>query len=220
MICAVIPTLNPGNTLPVLLQDLRPHVSRIVVSDGGSSAKVLSSAVQNGALIAMGSSGRGQQLRRGASWAAGSDWLFIVHADCRLPEDWHERARAHIKSYPDKAGYFDLKFDSSRLSARILEALVRWRCALFGLPYGDQGLLISRKLYDAVGGYEAIPLFEDVAIIRALGKARIRRLGAPIFTNADKYERDGFFRRGWRNFKLLRRYLNGESVERLLTAYS
>ena len=106
-----------------------------------------------------------------------------------------------------------------KFSARILEALVRIRCKVFGLPYGDQGLLISKALYDAVGGYPDIPLFEDVALIRALGKRRIRRLGLPLTTSADKYERGGFYRRGWRNFRLLRRYLKGEAPEELLKAY-
>ena len=220
MICAVIPTLNPGDAYPALLQDLRPHVSRIVVSDGGSETLPLSLAVQNGAVIAIGSAGRGQQLKRGTSWAAECEWLLILHADSRLPANWHAHVLTHIKSHPDKASYFDLRFDSARLSARILESLVRLRCSLFGLPYGDQGLLIPRALYDAVGGYPDIPLFEDVSLIRALGKSRIRRLGAPLITSADKYERDGFFRRGWRNIRLLRRYLKGESIESLLKAYT
>ena len=32
-----------------------------------------------------------------------------------------------------------------------------WRARALGLPYGDQGLLISRKLYQEIGGYPYTP---------------------------------------------------------------
>lgn len=220
MICAVIPTLNCEASLEPLLEQLRGHVDRIVISDGGSADQTLSIAIRYGAAIASGSAGRGQQLRRGAKWAQDCDWLLCLHADSSLSEDWLDKVQNHIGLHSGKAGYFDLRFDSRRLSARVLEILVRIRCALFGLPYGDQGLLISKRLYGDIGGYQNIPLFEDVALARTLGKGRLRRLGGPLLTSANKYERDGFYRRGWRNFRLLRRYLKGDTPNSLAKTYT
>lgn len=219
MICAVIPTLNSAASLPALLTQLRPHVDRLVVSDGGSTDDTLHIALKHQAIIAVGSAGRGQQLRRGVACAESCDWLLLLHADSILPERWEDTLRDHSSNKPRVAGYFDLRFDSPKLSARIIEALVRIRCWFFGLPYGDQGLFIHRSLYDAVGGYPHIPLFEDVAIIQSLGKKRIARLRRPLITGAEKFERDGFFKRGWRNFRLLRRYLNGETPADILKDY-
>lgn len=219
MICAVIPTLNSAASLPALLTQLRPHVDRIVIADGGSEDDTLQIAAKHDAVIALGAAGRGPQLRRGARWAHESGWLLFLHADSVLPNQWEHTVQHHIKTRPETTGYFDLRFDSPRMSARIIEALVRIRCWMFGLPYGDQGLLISRSLYAAVGGYPGLPLFEDVALIRSLGKKRITRLGLPLITSAEKFERDGFYRRGWRNFRLLRRYLGGEAPADILKDY-
>ena len=219
MICAVIPTFNSEATLASLLAQLRHEAARIVITDGGSGDQTLKIASTNAAVIAVGGSGRGPQLRRGAAWSGSCNWLLILHADSRLPENWRELTQQHIKKHPEKAGYFDLRFNSPRFSARIIEILVRIRCAAFGLPYGDQGLLISKALYANVGGYSAISLFEDVALIQALEKTRIKRLGGAIITDAEKFEREGFFRQGWRNFRLLRRYLNGESPEDIAKDY-
>ena len=206
--------------LPGLLGQLAPHVQRIVITDGGSRDKTLEIAAQSSAVFAIGTSGRGRQLQRGAAWAGDCEWLLFLHADSQLPEGWHAHVTAFIAGGPNRAGYFDFEFDDWRWSAKVIEELVRARCFYFALPYGDQGLLISRKLYDEVGGYQNMPLFEDVAIVRTLGRERLKRIGIPLITSADKYKRDGYFRRGWRNFRLLRRYLKGESPEDLAKAYT
>ena len=69
-----------------------------------------------------------------------------------------------------RAGYFALALDDPAPAARRLERLVAWRCRWLALPYGDQGLLIHHALYDAAGGYAAIPLMEDVDLVRRLGR--------------------------------------------------
>ena len=47
--------------------------------------------------------------------------------------------------------------DDAAPAARRLERIVAWRCRALALPYGDQGLLIARALYDAVGGFARDP---------------------------------------------------------------
>ena len=46
------------------------------------------------------------------------------------------------------------------------------RGALLRLPYGDQGLLIPRRLYRQLGGYKPLPLMEDVEFMRRIGRRR------------------------------------------------
>ena len=77
---------------------------------------------------------------------------------------------------PGRAGYFAFALDDAAPQARRLERLVAWRCRVLALPYGDQGLLISRALYDAVGGFRPLPLMEDVDLVRRLGRRRLAAL--------------------------------------------
>ena len=97
--------------------------------------------------------------------------------------------------------------------------LANWRARAFGLPYGDQGLLISRVLYDAAGGYAPLPLMEDVDLVRRLGKRRLAPLEAVAVTAAERYRRNGWWRRPLRNLCLLGLYVLGIPPERLARWY-
>jgi hypothetical protein len=120
------------------------------------------------------------------------------------------------------AGFFKFAFDAQGARAAIVAKSVLARCLVWNLPYGDQGLLISRDLYDALGGYPSWPLFEDVDLVDRLnrrGKRSLIPLPAKAFTAADKYERDGYFRRAAKNLWLLARYRLGAKPDALARAY-
>ena len=89
---------------------------------------------------------------------------------------------------------------------------------MLGLPFGDQGLILSRNDYESAGGYPDQPLMEDVALVLAL-KPKIRRLGSRAFTNAEKYKAHGWVRRGAQNILMLLRYFGGASAEALSHEY-
>lgn len=222
MLCVIIPTLNAANGLETLLPQLSgayPFVGRVVVSDGGSEGATLEVALRHKARLVMGRASRGAQLRRGGKFTGSADWLLFIHSDSHLPDNWQAIVQQHMTSHTGKAAYFNLRFDSSSWKARVVESLVRLRCWAWALPYGDQGLLIPKSLYEELGGYQAFDLFEDVDMVERIGRERLRRLKGAITTSAAKYERDGFFSRGWRNFRLLRRYKRGASIEALKRDY-
>ncbi len=176
--------------MPRLLSSLAGQVDDIVVSDGGSGDDSLAVSIKAGARLAVGGAGRGHQLARGARWSlahAPDDWMLFLHADCALPDRWREAIADHIKTRPDTAAYFRFSLDDKGFWPRLMERIVAVRCSLLALPYGDQGLLISRALYGEIGGYEKWDLFEDVAIVRALGRKRLARLNLPLKTGAGKY---------------------------------
>ncbi len=88
-----------------------------------------------------------------------------------------------------------------------------------GLPYGDQGLLLPRALYQSVGGYPDQPLMEDVALARAL-RGHLLGLDVTVVTSADKYARQGWLRRGARNLWTLIRYFAGVAPAKLAKGYA
>src|SRR5690349_12524427 len=154
-ISVVIPTLDVAGELPDTFATLAGSgiAREIIVSDGGSRDGTVAIARAAGARVVSGPRGRGPQLVAGAAAATG-DWLLFLHADCRPAAGWGLAVAAFI-SRPEgseRAGYFSFALDDPEPAARRLERIVAWRCRACGLPYGDQGLLIARSLYDSVGG--------------------------------------------------------------------
>ncbi len=231
MISVVIPTLNAGRGLAETLLALAPAsidglVKEVIVSDGGSDDATLAIADDAGARIVSGEKGRGAQLARGAALARG-DWLLFLHADTVLEPCWAGQARAFIDAgpdrTPDRAAVFSLAFSDPGLGARAAAAGAMFRTRLFRLPYGDQGLLISRAHYDALGGFCDMPLFEDVDIIDRInlrgGRKAITVLPAKAVTSPVRYRRDGYAARVARNFWCLVQYRLGVAPEKILAAY-
>ena len=216
----VIPSLNAEKMLPRCLSHLMEGleaglIRELIITDGGSGDATAAIAEEAGAILLRGDASRGGQLRRGVAAARG-EWLLVLHADSLLPEGWAARIQTHMQT--GAPAYFRLRFDVRGLAPALVAAWANLRARLFSLPYGDQALLISRDDYDAVGGYRDIPLMEDVAIARALGR-RLVALPMPVTTSAAKYLRDGWLKRGARNLSLLGRYFLGADPARLLRKY-
>jgi rSAM/selenodomain-associated transferase 2 len=218
----IIPALNEAanlaRNLPALSQ--AAIVGEVIVVDGGSTDRTAEAAVAGGAKLIAAERGRGAQLAAGAAVAAGG-WLLFLHADCRLAEGWEDAVGDFVAApaAADHAGYFDWALDDPAPAARRLERIVGWRCRLLALPYGDQGLLIGRGLYDAVGGFAALPLMEDVDFARRLGRRRLARIGGHCLASPRRYRGDGYWRRPLRNLLCLTLYFAGVPAERLVWLY-
>lgn len=222
-ISVIIPVLNAadriGPCLGVLGEALfEGLIHEVILADGGSTDEIAEVAEAVGARLVIAPAGRGQQLAAAARDVRGQ-WVLVIHADSVMGEDWIAAVRDHMRLHPDKAGYFRLKFESDHWMAGLVAGWANLRSRLFGLPYGDQGLLVPKTLYDRVGGYPEIPLMEDVAIARRL-RGHLKPLSSTITTDAARYEAEGWFRRGARNLITLTRYLLGTPPERLARSYT
>jgi len=218
----IIPTLNAAealkHSLPALTEGLSAGLVReLIISDGGSTDATERIAEEAGAVLLSSSRGRGGQLRHGAESANG-EWLLFLHADTFLSPGWSAAVLAHIANV-EQAAHFRLSFAVKGFAPRIVAGWANVRSRVFCLPYGDQGLLISRVLYDGIGGYQDIPLMEDVAIARAL-KGRLTPLSVVATTSADRYLREGWLRRGTGNLITLCRYLTGADPDVLARSYN
>lgn len=215
----VIPTLNAAATLPSTLASLPPNAA-VVVSDGGSTDATLDIARAAGCRIVTGPRGRGRQLAAGAE-AADRSWRLFLHADTVVSSDGWTAIAGHMARLDraHRAASLRLKIDDPAWQARLIERAVAWRVRLFGLPYGDQGLLIHRELYARVGGYAPLPLMEDVDIMRRLGPARHTALAGEALTSARRWRRRGWAGQTVLNLTCLGLYRLGAPVERIARLY-
>ena len=221
LLSIVIPTLNSTNLISSTLLSLSEGIEaslikELIISDGNSTDHIKKLSNEIGAVFIKGQKGRGIQLRRGAMKATG-EWILFIHSDTILPPGWAIAFLKHIKNQ-ENAGYCKLSFDDPSLIAKVISFGANLRSSIFKLPYGDQGLLISKKLYNEIGGYPDLPLMEDVAIVILL-KQKIQLVPVTIKTSAFKYKRDGWLKRSINNITLLIRFKFGADPRELAKLY-
>ena len=191
MISVVIPTLNETARLPGLLARLAgeavPH--EVIVVDGGSRDATVLAARIGGARVLESAPGRGQQLAAGAEAAKGEILLFL-HADSRFPTGGLAEIERALARDPDcPGGNFRLVFDGDTPFSRWLTGFYA-RIRARGLYYGDSGVFVRRRVYEAMGGLRPIAVMEDYDFTR-----RLERRGRtcciaepPLVTSARRFE--------------------------------
>ena len=118
------------------------------VSDGGSTDATAQIAEEAGAHLVRRARHRAGGQLGAAPRLAGGEWLLFLHADSALPHGW---TRAALAQMADRAGPAISASPLMRAGWRRVSWPAGPTCARasFSLPYGDQGLLISRSEYDA-----------------------------------------------------------------------
>jgi rSAM/selenodomain-associated transferase 2 len=217
----IIPTLDAaerlGPTLASLYEGVQSGlIAELIFADGGSTDETAHIAQDVGATLITSATGRGTQLATAAK-AVKTPWLMVIHADTTLSPDWPMAVRHHMQT-SQNAAHFRLAFDTPSSAAKRTAAWANLRSKFAGLPYGDQGLLIPMSLYTSVGGYAAVPLMEDVALVRKL-RRRLNELPVTATTSAAKYEAEGYLKRGGKNLMTLVKYFLGVSPEALAKRY-
>jgi glycosyltransferase involved in cell wall biosynthesis len=200
MISVVISTLNSEAPLGETLAALVPAavdglVREVIVADGGSTDRTLAVADDAGARIVAAEPGRGAQLKAGAA-AARFPWLLFLDAGTSLAAGWEREARLHMERAESgrrrpAAASFRLVLDADGMLVRMRERLASLRAHVLKLPHGNQGLLIPRALYDAVGGFAALPVLEHVDLLRRIGRGRVVMLDARAIVSRDLLHSSG-----------------------------
>ena len=221
----VIPTLNEASHLPLLFADLNAwkYGFELLIVDGDSSDLTISIAqIQGANVINSLKRNRGYQLKMGASKANGN-WLLFLHADSRLGPRWGQRLYEIMKKKKSKnfAWYFDFKIKKNNLEFRFLEIAVAIRSLLFQRPYGDQGLLIHRDLYNHSGGFSSLKIMEDVELITKITKTtKVKRIKENIYTDDIKWSDSNIIKRAIKNSILRKKWRDGYNIEKLSKEYN
>lgn len=199
---SVIIPVAPGDMaeVPSLLRQLAalPEVAEVLVcrADGATGPDAACIAGMPQPVVDVVSlQGRARQLNAGAG-RAGGEWLWFLHADTTLSPAVRPALHAFLERGTDALGYFDLAF---RLDGPWLAVLNAWganlRSRLLGLPFGDQGLLMRKARWQALGGFdEAAAYGEDHLLVWAARAAGLplQRIPARLLTSARKYRRHGW----------------------------
>lgn len=139
--------------------------------------------------------GRAQQLNAGAKLVSG-DFIWFLHADTRLTRDVLTAVQQFIKSGDNNLAYFKLKFADDGPKQTYLNAwAANIRSRFFGLPFGDQGFILSKSLFAQIKGFdETVSLGEDLDFVMRMQAADVslQELPAELITSARRYQQQGW----------------------------
>ncbi len=199
-ISIIIPALNEAGQIGATLRQLSgAGAAEIIVVDGGSNDETVQIAESFGAHVLKGPANRGKQQNLGAARAVGEILLFL-HADTRLPEDFAQQIRAILDEPGAIAGAFRFRLDASGLGISLVERMAGIRCKLFGFPYGDQALFMSRRAFKQVGCFADLPVMEDFDLVLRLKRlGRIRIAKSASVTSARRWREYGVWRVTWKH---------------------
>ena len=220
-ISIIMPVLNEAGGIRetlVALQPLREAGCELILADGGSADGTAEAAAGLYDQWVGSLPGRARQMNAGAGAATGELLLFL-HADTRLPADalaWLERFVASDRLW----GRFDVRLSGNRPLFRVIAWFMNQRSRLTGVATGDQAIVVRRSLFERVGGYEPIPLMEDVALSKTLRRhSRPYCIRASVITDSRRWEVNG----AWRTIVLMWRlrwaYWRGTDPETLARRY-
>ncbi len=223
MISIVVPCLNEAPRIAETLGNLTPLRARgaeVIVVDGGSRDDTVAQAQPRADLVITAPRGRARQMNAGAAHARG-EILFFLHADSIPPREADGLIINSLARSRRGWGRFDVAIDGRHPLLRAVERLMNLRSRLTGIATGDQGLFVTRMLFEAAGGFPPIALMEDVALSK-----RLKRFGRPvclrhrILTSGRRWEKHGIARTVLLMWWLRLAYWLGADPDKLALRYA
>lgn len=163
----IIPTWNEAARIRSAVGRARAAFDEVIVADASSPDGTAAAAAEAGAVVVESSRGRGAQLHAGAMRARG-DVLLFLHADVALPEGARSAIEQALATPAVLGGNFALEFVPRSPSARLFTWANDVRRRWFRIYYGDSAIFVRRHVYDALGGFRALPILEDYDLVRRL----------------------------------------------------
>jgi glycosyltransferase involved in cell wall biosynthesis len=176
-------------TLSALVSGAAAGVVReVIVADAGSADATAAIADAAGCRLLSSPLPRGARLKAAAQ-AARASWLMFLPPGAVLDATWVDESRRFIEQAELQgcAGSYGATFrpGSAAFRPTLIEALSLLWVSLGAGPSADQGLLIAKSLYDAVGGHRDVGEPErDLA--RRLGRRRLVLLRTGAVTIRDE----------------------------------
>ncbi|MBE9003003.1 MULTISPECIES: TIGR04283 family arsenosugar biosynthesis glycosyltransferase [unclassified Nostoc] len=219
-ISIIIPTLNEAGNIKKAIVTTQPNTNiEVIIVDGGSKDDTIEIAQSLNVKVISSSPGRAVQMNAGVVAASGNILLFL-HADTRLPTGFDDMIRTALQQPGTVAGAFKLRIDAPLLSLRWVEWGVNVRSHFCQMPYGDQAIFLTKKVFQQIGGFPELPIMEDFELIRCLKSiGRIVIIPTPVVTSARRWLQKGVFKTTLLNQIVIIAYLLGVSPERIRCWY-
>ena len=221
-ISIIIPVRNEAANIGRLLCALQAYRDRgheVIVVDGGSVDDTVIIAKSLADTVLQTTAGRSKQMNAGSDQAKG-EVLWFLHGDSELPEQADELIITAVTTGTSTWGRFDVRLSGRKILLRVVEKMMNLRSRLTGVATGDQGIFISRKLFEQVGGYPDQLLMEDIALCKELKKYQSPvALRETMVTSSRRWEKNGVIRTVLLMWTLRAAYFFGVPADKLALRY-
>ncbi len=218
-VSVVVPALDEAAEIEATFSSIGLDAGHdVVLVDGGSRDDTVARAEAFGVRVVHCGAGRSRQMNEGAASTRGEVLLFL-HADTRLPPDWSASVRRAMDEGAI-AGRFDVELRGRHPMLGVVAAFMNRRSRWSRIYTGDQAIFVRRSVFEEIGGYEPIPLMEDIALSRRLKRmGPIACLRSKVSTSARRWETRGVFRTIALMWWLRFAYFAGVSPQHLARTY-
>ncbi|PLX69761.1 MAG: glycosyl transferase [Denitrovibrio sp.] len=203
----IIPVYNEQENINSTISHIRKFGDcEIVVSDhNGETNKIIK---DKDVIQVISPKGRASQLNNGALNSTG-DLLLFLHADSILSKKFITEIENSLENYD--VGAFKLEINDEMFMFRIIERVVSLRNKITKIPYGDQGIFCTRKVFYEIGHYENIPIMEDVQFMQKCKKNGLKLFlsNLPLKTSSRRWKKEGFLYTNLRNWTIISLYYLG-----------
>ncbi len=214
-VSVIMPVLNEEGIIEDTIRSLNDPRLELIVVDGGSRDKTTSIVSRYEARLIPSMPGRGRQMNRGAR-SATKDILLFLHGDAKITEKGIDAMLKAMENPLIIGGAFRLAIDSRSPCLSFVSLWANMRSIIFKLPYGDQGIFVRRVVFEEIGGYQDVPIMEDLEFIRRLKRrGKIRILGEPVSVSSRRWDKEGPVYATIRNLILTALFFLGVSPKKL-----
>ncbi len=218
-ISVIIPVFNEEAGIEKTIERVKNKDAEVVVVDGGSADGTITIAEKLRTKVIKSSKRRSIQMNTGALLSKGNNLLFL-HADTMVPENYISLIFEALMDKKSVAGAFQFRTDMDNTIMRYLEYMVNLRSGFLKLPYGDQGIFISKADFVKAGGYPDVPVAEDIFFIRRVKKsAKVRIIPEYAITSSRRWKNHGFLKTTFVNAVIFFGCYLGIKPEKLYTIY-
>lgn len=218
-VSVIMPVLNEEGIIEDTIRSLNDPRLELIVVDGGSRDKTTSIVSRYKVRLIPSIPGRGRQMNHGARCAT-RDILLFLHGDAKITEKGIDAMLKAIEDPLIIGGAFRLAIDSRSPCLSFVALWANMRSIIFRLPYGDQGIFVRRSVFEEIGGYQDVPIMEDLEFIRRLKRrGKIRILRESVSVSSRRWDKEGPIYATFRNLILAALFLLGVSPKKLYKWY-
>lgn len=146
---------------------------------------------------------RAARMNYGASKAQG-EWLLFHHPRSIISPSGIEKLMAFDGSWGAFTHAFDKKgtmYSFTSLYSNFIRGDLR------GIFYLDHCLFVKKEVFELIGGFDEVDIFEDTLISKKLKKiSRPHRFREKSVTSAIRFEKNGFMKQALLNFEMKVRF--------------